>query len=654
MAIAKMKKVMLIAPNPLKDSLLNAVQELQSLELIAVNDSQVLLREQQSSAQTIVNLQKQLDDVTTKLAFLSKYVKQSSTFQQLRSKKEQYTLQELQDEVAQWDAAELLAQVEQYQQRLREQEERLHDTREKETLLRKWAVLDFHPKEIFKHPFTKTKMGTIPQTSDNSYLRLLEESDEVVVKEIYHTREEIGVLVTYPKNHAQVAKELLAQAHFSIVWYSFEHQPKDELAANLDLQKQLVALRKEIHQQLQEEQVLLRQLRLTSEVLYNELQREKAKEQLYSGEHLCCLHGYLTQEAVELTRQQLVDYQLDEQVTLVELEIDSEEYEEVPTVLHNHRLIAPFEMMIEMYGLPKYGEVDPTPATAPFYLVFFGMMAADIGYGLILWLATAASLKFFHFDKGMKRSLKFFHLLSYPTIIWGIIFGSFFGVDLPFQPLSLSRDLSTIMVLSIIFGIIQIMVGLSIGAYSNLKKRQYADAITSHIGWLTIIIGIILYIVGTMIVNIPIVATIGSYVAVIAAVLIVVTTIITSENKFGGLAAGLYNLYGISGYVGDVVSYTRLMALAVSGGSIASAFNMLVSFLPPAARFTVGILLIVALHGLNIFLSFLGAYVHGLRLQFVEFYGKFYEGGGRALNPLKPSNTYVDITTKKQASSQHK
>ena len=316
-------------------------------------------------------------------------------------------------------------------------------------------------------------------------------------------------------------------------------------------------------------------------------------------------------------------------------------------MLENNAFLQPFENLTEMYGLPKYGELDPTPFTAPFYLAFFGMMAADLGYGALLWLGTFLLLKLFHFDKGMRRNLKFFHLLSYPVMLWGIVFGSAFGADLPFQPLSLSKDLITIMILSIIFGVVQIMVGLSLGAYSNLKKKAYTDAYTSHIGWLAILTGLILYVVGGMVLNISWIATIGSSISIIAAIGIVVVTVLTSDNKWGGLASGLYNLYGISGYVADIVSYTRLMALAVSGGSIASAFNMLVGFLPPVARFSAGIILIIALHGLNIFLSFLGAYVHGLRLQFVEFFGKFYEGGGRALKPFKTYEKYIDIKHQK-------
>ena len=122
---------------------------------------------------------------------------------------------------------------------------------------------------------------------------------------------------------------------------------------------------------------------------------------------------------------------------------------------------------------------------------------------------------------------------------------------------------------------------------------------------------------------------------------------IQSKSKIQGLASGAYNLYGITGYIGDLVSYTRLMALGISGGSIAAAFNMLVSYMPPIARFSVGILLMVVLHGLNIFLSLLSAYVHGARLQYVEFFGKFYEGGGRAFRPLKTEEKYVNIKQEK-------
>ena len=652
MAIAKMNKVMLIAPTDKQNDLLDAIQELQSLEVTSLEQAKELFAEnsialQEADADGINALQQKFEGIHAAITFVEKNQKQPSLIQKLKTPREQFALSELQKEVQNWDTDALVDHVESIRNTLRKKDDELKELREKEALLRKWSALDFYPKDIFKHPYTKTKMGTIPQATDNAYLDGLKESELISVYEVYHTREEIGVLVTYPRKAQQAAKEELAKAHFSIVWYAFEEAPSVELEKNLKAQQAVVDAKKKVLDDLQEEKDLLRKLQLSAEVTYNELQKEQAKNGLVNGQHVFVLQGWLTTKAVDDVEVQLKEKLGEGEYVFLPLEIAEEEYEEVPTVLENNAFLQPFENLTEMYGLPKYGELDPTPYTAPFYLVFFGMMAADLGYGALLWLGTFIMLKFFHFDKGMNRNLKFFHLLSYPVMIWGIIFGSAFGADLPFQPLSLSKDLITIMILSIIFGVIQIMVGLSLGAYSNLKKKAYVDAYTSHLGWLAIITGIILYVLGSMVLNISWIATIGSSIAIIAAVAIVVVTVLSSENKWGGLASGLYNLYGISGYVADVVSYTRLMALAVSGGSIASAFNMLVGFLPPIARFTAGIFLIVALQGLNIFLSFLGAYVHGLRLQFVEFFGKFYDGGGRALKPFKTYEKYVDIKQQK-------
>ena len=652
MAIAKMNKVMLIAPTDKQNDLLDAIQELQSLEVTSLEQAKELFTEnsialQEADAEEMNALQQKFEGIHAAITFVEKNQKQPSLIQKLKTPREQFALSELQKEVQNWDTDALVEHVESIRNTLRKKDDELKELREKETLLRKWSALDFYPKDIFKHPYTKTKMGTIPQATDNAYLDGLKESELISVYEVYHTREEIGVLVTYPRKAQQAAKEELAKAHFSIVWYAFEEAPSVELEKNLKAQQAVVDAKKKVLEDLQEEKDLLRKLQLSAEVTYNELQKEQAKNELVNGQHVFVLQGWLTTKAVDDVEVQLKEKLGEGEYVFLPLEIAEEEYEEVPTVLENNAFLQPFENLTEMYGLPKYGELDPTPYTAPFYLVFFGMMAADLGYGALLWLGTFIMLKFFHFDKGMNRNLKFFHLLSYPVMIWGIIFGSAFGADLPFQPLSLSKDLITIMILSIIFGVIQIMVGLSLGAYSNLKKKAYVDAYTSHLGWLAIITGIILYVLGSMVLNISWIATIGSSIAIIAAVAIVVVTVLSSENKWGGLASGLYNLYGISGYVADVVSYTRLMALAVSGGSIASAFNMLVGFLPPVARFTAGIFLIVALQGLNIFLSFLGAYVHGLRLQFVEFFGKFYDGGGRALKPFKTYEKYVDIKQQK-------
>ena len=322
-------------------------------------------------------------------------------------------------------------------------------------------------------------------------------------------------------------------------------------------------------------------------------------------------------------------------------EIPKKHFDFVPTVLKNNALVEPFESVTEMYSLPKYNDIDPTPFMMPFYLVFFGMMSADLGYGLVLMLGTFAAMKFFNMDKGMARFIKFFHLLSYSVIVWGLIYGSFFGATLPIQLLSTTDDVITILLLSVVFGFIQMVYGLIINGVVKWKQQQRSSSYVDGLAWAGVLIGLALLIVDMMIMPNAIIRTL-SYILIFANVIgIILVSTMASKNKGLGFALGLYNLYGVTGYVGDLVSYTRLMALGVSGGSIAVAFNMIVQYLPTAARFSVGIILIIALHALNIFLTYLSAYVHTARLQYVEFFGKFYEGGGRPLSPLKTLEKHI-------------
>ena len=331
--------------------------------------------------------------------------------------------------------------------------------------------------------------------------------------------------------------------------------------------------------------------------------------------------------------------------------------EEVPTKLKNHPIVAPFEMLTEMYSLPKYEEVDPTPWMTPFYLVFFGMMVADIGYGLLMFLGAFLVQRFIVLPRSMQRFAKFFEILAVPSIIWGFIYSSFFGnelpkeivgIHLPFPILSTTNDVNTILILSVIFGLIQILVGLFIAAKENMKRKAYIDAINEGFAWQGILMGIIFVLLGMMVLKNQAFVYLGIGLAVLSALCILIIPIFQSSSKVKGMAKGAYNLYGLTGYIGDLVSYTRLMALGISGGSIGAAFNMLVAFMPPAARFSLGIILIIALHALNMFLTLLSAYVHGARLQYVEFFGKFYSGGGRAFKPFKTAEKYVNINHKKK------
>lgn len=205
----------------------------------------------------------------------------------------------------------------------------------------------------------------------------------------------------------------------------------------------------------------------------------------------------------------------------------------------------------------------------------------------------------------------------------------------------------SILILSVIFGFVTVIVGLLLNGLQQVKMRDYAQAYSSGFAWCLILVGLFLMAIGFLIPGLGFLITTGKWLAIVNAIGIVLVAVITSKS-FAGLGAGLYQLYSISSYVGDLVSFTRLMALGLSGASIGSAFNLIVSIFPPLGRFTIGIVIFIFLHAINIFLSLLSGYVHGARLMFVEFFGKFYQGGGRAFNPLKVTNKYVVITKESQ------
>ena len=297
-----------------------------------------------------------------------------------------------------------------------------------------------------------------------------------------------------------------------------------------------------------------------------------------------------------------------------------------------------------MYSYPRYDEVDPTPLLVPFYLIFFGMMVADTGYGLVMLIASICANKFLKLGQKNKDFAKFFYYLSFPTIGFGLIYGSFFGDAIKIPGLiDPQRDVNTILAISIALGVIQIFFGLGIKAYVLIRSNRKLDAFFDVGSWMITLASVGL-LVGTSMLGLP---QYFEYVAVggfaVGSLLIVLTGGRAEKTKGAKIGQGLYALYGITGYVGDLVSYTRLMALGLAGGSIAGALNLLIGELPGVAAIIFGPIIFVLAHVFNLLLSLLGAYVHTARLQYVEYFAKFYDGGGKPFRPFKASEEYMNI-----------
>ncbi len=344
------------------------------------------------------------------------------------------------------------------------------------------------------------------------------------------------------------------------------------------------------------------------------------------------------------------------------------EDEEPPVILKNNPFSSSMEGVVESYGLPVKGEIDPTTIMSFFYVFFFGMMLSDAAYGAIVSIVCGILvLKFPRMSDGMKKSMKLFFYCGLSTVVWGILFGGYFGniVDIVsakffgttitppalwFIPLNEPMKL---LLYSLLFGVIHLFTGLIIKGYLCIRDGQIMDFFCDVVLWFMLLIGLILMLLPSelfaSIAQMEIVFpewlnTLAKVLAIAGAAGIVLMSGRSNKNPALRIALGAYDLYNITGWLSDVLSYSRLLALGLATGVIASVINQMGSMLP---NNVIGIIFFVLIflvgHSMNLAINLLGAYVHTNRLQFVEFFGKFYEGGGRPFHPFRENTKYAEI-----------
>ena len=381
-------------------------------------------------------------------------------------------------------------------------------------------------------------------------------------------------------------------------------------------------------------------LELILDRVNQEIARETAKEHILQSPSVFFLEGWVP--APDVPR---LDAALKPFICAVELADPSEEeYPDVPVQLKNNALTRPLNMVTEMYSLPAYDGVDPNPLMAPFFIFFYGFMMADMGYGLLMMLFSVLVLKKSRPKGGMRNFFTLMGLCGISTFIMGIVTGGFFGDFLPqiakiinpdtqftglpalFTPLN---DTMSILIGAMCLGAVQIITGMVISFVKKLKDGQVMDAVWEEVTWWVMFLGGALAILG-----------ITKLVLYVGIVMVLVGSGWNAKG-FGKVAAVFGSVYNhVTGYFGDILSYSRLMALMLAGSVIAQVFNTL-GAIPGNIIF----FLIISLAGnaLNFALNLLGCFVHDLRLQCLEYFGKFYKDGGRPFRPLEVNTKYVDV-----------
>ena len=369
------------------------------------------------------------------------------------------------------------------------------------------------------------------------------------------------------------------------------------------------------------------------------LRREEAKSRLVGTDKVFLLEGWLPADRCAEIEKTLEPFTC----AIETREPTEDEYPQVPVQLKNNKLTRPLNMVTEMYSLPAYGTLDPNPLMAPFFILFYGIMMADMGYGLLMMIASVIISKKYR-PKGTSGELfSLLGLCGISTFIMGALTGGFFGdfltqlvaivspgtvFALPklFDPLD---DLTMILIGSMALGVVQIVTGMAISLIEKCKRKKFLDAFFEEITWWLVFLGIALAVLKK-----------GTAVLYLGCALVLLGPIVQGKGwgKLTGVFGSLYN--HVTGYFGDILSYTRLMALMLAGSVIAQVFNMLAAMPGNVIAF---IIISMLGNAMNFGLNLLGCYVHDLRLQCLEFFNKFYVDGGKPFRPMTLDTEYVDL-----------
>ena len=642
MAILKMKKLRICGVSEEQTQLIRQLQLLGSVEIgapCALTDTQgvqVFCAGDGKSADALLRTSARL---TSALETLKHYETKKGGLFAARPEK---TIGELfSDEAyaAALDTAQAVLDAQDARSRLAAEKSRLTAVRESFV---PWQQLPL-PLETLGTQHTRILLGTVPAQTDLEALRarVFEAADEVQLEQISADQQSRYLLVFVHKCAAEAVGAALREAGFALTTFDGVQGTAAENIRRTD--EAIAACEQQDAEKLAELTALAAQkpaLQLAFDRCTQEIAKAQAADRLVHSEKTFCLGGWVPCEDVGKLEALLSGFCCAWELT----DPAPEEYPDVPVKLKNNKLTWPLNMVTEMYSLPAYDGVDPNPLMAPFFILFYGIMMADMGYGLLMILASIIITKK---SRPKGTSGQMFGLMfscGISTFLMGALTGGFFGDFLPqlvgiidpdttfkalpslFTPLD---DTITILIGAMALGFVQIVTGMAISFVEKIKKGQIMDAIWEELTWWVVFAGIACMALGVT----NIVLYVGLAMVVVGSG--------WSAKGFGKVTAIFGSVYNhVTGYFGDILSYSRLMTLMLAGSVIASVFNTL-GAIPGNVVFF--LLVSVAGNGLNFALNLLSCYVHDLRLQCLEFFGKFYVDGGKPFRPLEINTRYVDV-----------
>ena len=655
MAIVKMSKFDLVVFAEQRAKVLKKLQKFKEVNFVDIelhDENGELSKDAVEGVTKYVNneelthIDERLYQLSNAISLIKKYDERKTRLRDVIHGNENYTFDELAKKVLSYDWKKVSSELNKIGTQYSQIKSEISKKYMRYDEIDLWERLDVNPKELKNLKKVNTFLGTVPIKLKGTFIDGISELDKTYYEELKIVKDEVYYLVISSIDESEKEKlaEVFRNSSFTVENLDIDAVPQDYKNG---LQKEISELKKEkrrLKAQIKTYSEDLTDLQAVYEYMQNKKLRIVESEKLAQTENTILIKGWIPTEKVSEFEKVIKDEAGDNYyLTFTDADRDDAT---VPIKLKNGKVASTFENLTGMYAYPRYNEIDPTPLFTPFYILFFGMMGADVGYGLVLLLATMFVLKVVNLSSQMRKSIKFFFYLSFSVIFWGLLYGSYFGATIPgmwrlVDPASQYNDL---LIGSILFGVVHIFVGLAIKAYMLIRDGKSLEAVYDVLFWYMALIGGMLFLIFKLMNLSAVVANVSMWIMIAGMAGIVLTGGREAKGVGAKLGGGLYSLYGISSYVGDFVSYSRLMALGLSGGFIASAINMIAGMISGSWVGMIFIpVILIAGHLFNMFLSFLGAYVHTSRLMYVEYFGKFYEGGGKPFKDFRTENKYINL-----------
>jgi len=647
MPIAKMQKIELFGIKRKKRQVIDLMQELGLVELKEVDEKISLDRE--------VNYDAFISALEFAVSFLEPFEeKRESFFESLSSARKDLSYKDIKERVSKLDFKGLINECRSLERELQNLDELEKNLRREFSLLIPWKSLEFPLEDLKDSKYVDYFTGMIaPQNIDPLEKEL--KGTEASLEIINQTKLEAYVLIACSKGNSEKVSEILPKFDFLQIDLPVSHRAPEEELENILVSEKEAKDRRSVISDVAARLAKKRfDLMIAHDFFVQKLDVQSVERNLKLTEYTFRLQGFVMKKELPRLKNSLKERFPE---TLV-IEIDPDEDEEIPVAIENRPKIRPFETITNIYGLPGYNDIDPSPLLAAFFIVFFGVCLGDAGYGITLTIVALFLYKKMGKSPGAGRLLKLLAYGGVATFLAGVVTGGWFGVQPNEFPAFLkpAQDfLNSIriidpvenpigmLIVALSFGVIQLIFGIIVSFYMKLRDKEYLDAILDDGLWIYFLTVLVLFAIDKS-GAVKISAHISKFV-IVGAGLLVLTQGRKAKNPFLKVVFGIGSLYKTVGYLSDVLSYSRILALGLATSIIAMVVNMIsvmTKDVPIIGYFFMALVLIVG-HTFNIAVNVLGAFIHSARLQFVEFFSKFLQGGGTEFKPLKRRGKFIEV-----------